>query len=111
MMIDNNVEDEIVDDLVNVTNENMERYQVLIDQLKGCLEELREKKEAKIRQKEDKMQGDRFKRRMSEELKIEEMKLEIKKKKDEDKDITANMINQVTHPDLATRKLDGTNVN
>ena len=26
MMIDNNVEDEIVDDLVNVTNENMERY-------------------------------------------------------------------------------------
>ena len=110
MMIDNNVEDEIVDDLVNVTNENMERYHVLIDQLKGCLEELREKKEAKIRHKEDKMQGDRFKRRMSEELKIEEMKLEIKKK-DEDKDITVNMINQVTHPKIATRKFDETNVN
>ena len=67
----------------------MERHQELIDRLKGCLEDIREQKEAEIRKKEDEMQEERFKRRIEEELKIEEMKLEMKKKI-EDKDITVN---------------------
>ena len=33
----------------------MERYQELIDQLKGCLKDQLEKKEAEIRKKEDQM--------------------------------------------------------
>ena len=97
IMIDNNVEDEIVDDWVNITNGKMERYQGLIDQLKGCLEDLREKKEAEIRKKEDKMQEEKFKRRMQEELKIEEMKLEIKIN-NEDKYMIVNRNVQVTLP-------------
>ena len=44
----------------------MERYQELIDWLKGCLEDLREKKEVEIRKKEDQMQQQRFKTRMEE---------------------------------------------
>ena len=96
-MIDNNAEDEIVDDWVNVTNGKMERYQGLIDQLKGCLEDLREKKEAEIRKKEDKMQEEKFKRRMQEESKIEEMKLEIKIN-NEDKGMIVNKNVQVTLP-------------
>ena len=67
----------------------MERHQELVDRLKGCLEDLREQKEAEIRKKEDEMQEERFKRRIEEQLKIEEMKLEMKKKI-EDKDITVN---------------------
>ena len=67
----------------------MERHQELVDRLKGCLEDLREQKEAEIRKKEDEMQEERFKRRIEEELKIEEMKLEMKKKI-EDNDITVN---------------------
>ena len=67
----------------------MERHQELVDRLKGCLEDLREQKEPEIRKKEDEMQEERFKRRIEEELKIEEMKLEMKKKI-EDKDITVN---------------------
>ena len=67
----------------------MERHQELVDRLKGCLEDLREQKEAEIRKKEDEMQEERFNRRIEEELKIEEMKLEMKKKI-EDKDITVN---------------------
>ena len=55
----------------------MERYQELVDQLKGCLEDLCKKKEPEIRKEEDQMQEGRFRRRMEEELKIEEMKLEI----------------------------------
>ena len=64
MMIDNNVEYEIVGECVNMTMKKMERYQELIDRLKGCLEDLLEKKKAEIRQKEDQMQQQRFKRRM-----------------------------------------------
>ena len=64
----------------------MERYQELVDRFKGCLEDLRERKEEEIRKKEDEMQEERLKRRMKEELKIEEMKLQMKKK-NEDKDI------------------------
>ena len=55
----------------------MERYQELVDQLKGCLEDLCKKKEPEIRKEEDQVQGDRSRRRVEEELKIEEMKLEI----------------------------------
>ena len=81
MMIADNVEDAIVDEWVSITKEKMERYQELVDQLKGCLEDSPENKEAEIRNKEDVMQEERFKRRMKKELKIEEMKLEMKKKK------------------------------
>ena len=81
MMIADNVEDAIVDEWVSITKEKMERYQELVDQLKGCLEDPPENKEAEIRKKEDEMQEERFKRRMKNELKIEEMKLEMKKKK------------------------------
>ena len=55
----------------------MERYQELVDQMKGWLEDLCKKKEPEIRKEEDQMQEGRFRRRMEEELKIEEMKLEI----------------------------------
>ena len=81
MMIADNVEDAIVDEWVSITKEKMERYQELVDQLKRCLGDSPENKEAEIRNKEDEMQEERFKRRMKKELKIEEMKLEMKKKK------------------------------
>ena len=77
-MNDNDVEDEILDEWVKITNEKMETYQELVDQLKGCLEDLRENKEAEIWKQEDEMQEESFKRRMEEELKIEEIKLEMK---------------------------------
>ena len=64
MMIVDNAEDAIVDEWVSTTNEKMKRYQELADRLKGCLEDLREKKEAEIKKKEDEMREERFKRRM-----------------------------------------------
>ena len=77
----------------------MERYQELVDQLKGYLEDLCQKKESEIRKKKGEMQEERFKRRMREELKIEEMKLEMKKRND-DKDIIVNRNIQVKLPNL-----------
>ena len=64
MMIDNNVEDEIVDEWVNITNEKMKRYQELVGRLKGCLEDLREKKEA--RREVQKKNGRRVENRRNE---------------------------------------------
>ena len=46
----------------------MENYQELVDRLKECLDDLRGKKGAKIRKKEDEMQEERFKRKIEEEL-------------------------------------------
>ena len=51
MMIVDNAEDAIVDEQVSITNEKMERYQELVDRLKGCLEDLREKKKQKSKRK------------------------------------------------------------
>ena len=87
----------------------MERYQELVHQLKGCLEDLRERKEAEIRKKEDQLQEDRFKRRMKEELKIEKMNLEIKKK-NEDEDIIGNRNIQVKLPQLVITKFETTHL-
>ena len=56
MMVGDNVEDLIVDEWVSITDEKMERYQELVDRLKGCLEDLFEKEEKEIRKKEDEMQ-------------------------------------------------------
>ena len=108
-MIDNNVEDRIVDEWVNNTSEKMERYQELVDRLKRCLQDLREKKETEIRKREDEMQEERFKTRMEEDLEIEEMKLEMKKK-NEDNDIILNRNIQVKLPKLAITKFEDTNL-
>ena len=51
MRIGDNIEDEIADEWFNITKEKMERYQELVDRLKGCLEDLRENKEAEIERK------------------------------------------------------------
>ena len=87
----------------------MENYQELVDRLKECLDDLCGKKGAEIRKKEDEMQEERFKRRIEEELKIAEMKLE-RKKKNEDKDIIINRDIQVKLPNLAITKFEGTHL-
>ena len=101
-------ENGIVDEWVRITNEKMERYQELVDRLKGCQEDLRKKKEAEIRKKEDEIQEERFKGTMEEELKIKEMKLQMKKNKD--KDIIVNKNIQVKRPRLVITKFEGTHL-
>ena len=106
MIIGSNVEDEILVERVNISNEKMEKYQELADRLKGK-ENIREKKEAKIRKKKDGMQEERLKRRMKEELKIEEIKLQMNRK-NEDKDIIVNRNIQVKLPKLVITEFEGT---
>ena len=56
------------------------------------------------------MQEESFKRRMEEELKIEEIKLEMKQKH-EDKDIIVNRNIPVKLPKLVITKFEGTDLN
>ena len=56
------------------------------------------------------MQEESFKRRMEEELKIEEIKLEMKQK-NEDKDIIVNRNILVKLPKLVITKFEGTDLN
>ena len=76
--------------------------------MKGCIEDLSEKKQAEIRKKNEK-QEERFKRRMEGELNIEEMKLDMKKK-NEDKDIIENKNIQVKLLKLLKTKLQVTHL-
>ena len=55
------------------------------------------------------MQEERFRRRTEEELKVEEIKLEIKKN-NEDKDIIVHRNIQVNFPKLVITKFDGTHL-
>lgn len=107
LMIGDGVDDETVDEWVNITEEKMTRYQEVVDRLSMCLEELQEVKKAVTRKREEEKHEEMFKRRMEEELKIEEMKLQMKKKSEE-KDIIVNRNIQVKLPKLELTKFEGT---
>lgn len=91
------VEDEIVDEWVSIPF--MARYEEFVDRLEGCLEDLCEKKKAELRKIGHEMQEQIFQRGMEEELKIEEMNLEMKKE-NEDDDMMVSRNIQVNLPKL-----------
>ena len=77
----------------------MARYEEFVDRLGGCLEDLCEKKKAELRKIGHEMQEQIFQRGMEEELKIEEMNLEMKKE-NEDDDMMVSRNIQVNLPKL-----------
>ena len=74
------------DEAVNVgewcelLEERLARFDEFVGKLKGELSIASNREEAEARWKEDLIQEERFRRRMEEEVKIEEMKMEMKKK-------------------------------
>ena len=60
-------------------DERLARFDGFVGKLKEELSIINERKEAGARRKEDLIQEERFRRRMEEEVKIEEMKMEMKK--------------------------------
>ena len=74
------------DEAVNVgewcelLEERLARFDEFVGKLKGELSIASNREEAEARRKEDLIQEERFRRRMEEEVKIEEMKMEMKKK-------------------------------
>ena len=74
------------DEAVNVgkwselLDERLARFDGFVGKLKEELSIASDRKEAEARRKEDLIQEERFRRRMEEEVKIEEMKMEMKKK-------------------------------
>ena len=81
-MVAGDVEDEAVNvsEWCEVLDERLARFDEFVGNLKEELFIASEREEAEARRKEDLIQEERFRRRMEEEVKIEEMKMEMKKK-------------------------------
>ena len=68
----------------------MARFDGVIDRLKSAISNVEKKEEAKSKLEENIIQEEMFSRRMQEELKIQEMKLQMKSKEYEKRDKIVN---------------------
>ena len=68
----------------------MARFDGVIDRLKSAISNVEKKEEAKSKFEENIIQEEMFSRRMQEELKIQEMKLQMKSKEYEKRDKIVN---------------------
>ena len=82
IMVAGDKEDEAVNvgEWCELLDERLARFDEFVGKLKGELSIASDREEAESRRKEDLIQEERFRRRMEEEVKIEEMKMEMKKK-------------------------------
>ena len=82
IMVTGDKEDEAVNvgEWCELLDERLARFDEFVGKLKGELSIASDREEAEARRKEDLIQEERFRRRMEEEVKIEEMKMEMKKK-------------------------------
>ena len=81
-MVAGDEEDEAVNvgDCCELLDERLARFDEFVRKLKEELTIASDRKEAEARRKEDLIQEERLRRRMEEGLKIEEMKMEMKKR-------------------------------
>ena len=88
----------------------MAHFDDVVDRLKSSISNV-EKKEAKAKHEENIIQEEMFRRRMQEELKIQEMKLQIKSNEyaKRDKTVDEERVN-VKLSKLAITKSDGTSL-
>ena len=82
IMVAGDKEDEAVNvgEWCELLDERLARFDGFVGKLKEELSFASDREEAEARRKEDLIQEERFRRRMEEEVKIEQMKMEMKKK-------------------------------
>ena len=82
IMVAGDKEDEAVNvgEWCELLDERLARFDEFVGKLKGEISIASDREEVEARRKEDLIQEERFRRRMEEEMKIEEMKMEMKKK-------------------------------
>ena len=82
IMVAGDKEDEAanVGEWCELLNERLARFDRFVGKLKEELSIASDREEAEAERKEDLIQEERFRKRMEEEVKIEEMKMEMKKK-------------------------------
>ena len=99
----------VIDDYTDRLNENTARFDVLVADVERAISRLNEGEEAKARYREDEEQEAVFKRRFEEEMRLEEMRLEMRKKYDreEGKDTVKESV-KVKLPKLVISKFEGT---
>ena len=113
IMVAGDKEDEAVNvgEWCELLDERLARFDEFVGKLKEELSIASDREEAEARRKEDLIQEERFRRRMEEEVKIEEMKMEMKKKGFEfsrDEIVKSDEKVSVKLPKLKITKFEGT---
>ena len=95
----------------SIMEEKMARFDDVVDRLKSAISNVEKKEEIKAKHEENIIQEEMFRRRMQEELKIQDMKLQMKSKEYEKRD---NIVNEervnVKLSKLVITKFDGTSL-
>ena len=96
----------------NQLEERVLRYDVLVDKLRNELKASIKKEEDQKKQKEEGKHEEKFRRRIEEELEIEKMKLEIRKKSYEIRGevVHEDRYKNVKLPKLIITKFEGTQI-
>ena len=107
----NEGEMENLEELPSIMEKKMARFDDVVDRLKSAISNVEKKEEIKAKHEENIIQEEMFRRRMQEELKIQEMKLQMKSKEYEkrDKIVNEERVN-VKLPKLVIKMFDGTSL-
>ena len=102
---------ENLEEWFSVMEENIARFDNVVDRLKSTISNVEKKEEAKAKHEENIIQEEMFRGRMQGELKIREMKLQMKTKEYENikKSINEERFN-VKLSKLTLTKFDGTSL-
>ena len=101
LMISESEESKATDEFTAKIEEDMARFDGVVSRLEKSVKRLNDGEQAKTRGKVDQEQEDNFRRRYEEEMRLEEMRMEMRKK-------SASESNKVKLPKLVISKFEGT---
>ena len=109
LMISESEESNVIDEFTAEIEGDMARFDGVISELEKSVKRLNDGEQAKIRSKMDQEQKDNFRRRYEKEMRLEEMRMEMRRKyvNSEEKK-RASESNKVKLPKLIISKFEGT---
>ena len=109
LMISESEESKEIDEFTMKIKEDMTRFDGVISELEKSVKRLNDGEQAKVRSKVDQDQEGNFRRRYEEEMRLEEMRMEMRKKYvDSEGKNSASESNKVKIPKLVIAKFEGT---
>ena len=109
LMISESEESKAIDEFTTKIEEDMARFDGVVSELEKSVKQLNDGEQAKTRSKVDQEQEENFRKRYEEEMRLEEMRMEMRKKYvDSEGKKSASESNKVKLPKLVISKFEGT---
>ena len=109
LMISESEESKAIDEFTTKIEEDMTRFDGVVSELEKSVKRLNDGEQAKTRSKVDQEQEENFRRRYEEEMRLEEMRMAMRKKYvDSEGKKSASESNKVKLPKLVISKFEGT---